>query len=204
MTHLPSFHRLSFAVVGLAIALAFSPVADKLAGAMVRTPPTLGVFRALQRSTKALVLGIVLAWVLGGFVEEYLLRALLLRAVEDGLSDTMPRWLTSSIAVCVAALAAGVGHLYQGRRGALIIAQLSLIFGGVYVVSGHDLATVVLCHGLYDTIAFVRFAAKRSKYSGLERAPNDEGTQAAIGAMPPAPSRAMSVGEVEDGSAGEP
>jgi hypothetical protein len=26
-----------------------------------------------------------------------------------------------------------------------------------------------LCHGLYDTIAFIRFANKKSKYSDLDR-----------------------------------
>ena len=26
----------------------------------------------------------------------------------------------------------------------------------------------MLCHGLYDTVAFIRFANKKSKYSNLE------------------------------------
>jgi len=41
-------------------------------------------------------------------------------------------------------------------------------FGVLFVVSGYNLWTVMLCHGLYDTIAFVRFANKKSKYSDLE------------------------------------
>jgi hypothetical protein len=28
---------------------------------------------------------------------------------------------------------------------------------------------VMVCHGMYDTIAFVRFATKKSKYSYLDK-----------------------------------
>ncbi len=57
---------------------------------------------------------------------------------------------------------AGLVHLYQGPRGAVIVAPLSVLF----VLSGSNLWTVILCHGLYDTVAFVRFARGKSKYSG--------------------------------------
>jgi len=33
------------------------------------------------------------------------------------------------------------------------------------VVAGYNLWAVILCHGFYDTIAFVRFATGKSKYS---------------------------------------
>jgi len=55
---------------------------------------------------------------------------------------------------------------YQGLRAAIIITQLSVLF----VVSGYNLWTVILCHGLYATIAFVRFARQESRYSKLDSA----------------------------------
>ena len=58
--------------------------------------------------------------------------------------------------------------MYQGLRAAIIVAQLSVLFGVLFVVSGHNLWAVMLCHGLYDTIAFIRFANKKSKYSKLD------------------------------------
>jgi hypothetical protein len=61
-----------------------------------------------------------------------------------------------------------VVHLYQGRRAALIITQLSVLFGTLFVIAGHDLWAVVLCHGFYDSVAFVRFARKKSKFSNLD------------------------------------
>ena len=76
--------------------------------------------------------------------------------------------LAAGIAICIAALGAGLIHLYQGPRAALIITQLSVLFGVLFVVSGYNLWAVMLCHGLYDTIAFIRFAHKKSKYSDLD------------------------------------
>ena len=55
-----------------------------------------------------------------------------------------------------------------GPRAVAIITQLSVLFGILFVISGNDLWPVIFCHGLYDTIAFVRFANKQSKYSNLE------------------------------------
>ena len=92
-------------------------------------------------------------------------RAILLRSVEIGMSALLPAAVAAGIAVVLAAAGAGVIHLYQGLRAAVIVTQLSMLFGLLFVLSGHDLWAVILCHGLYDTIAFVRFANKTSKYS---------------------------------------
>ncbi len=59
-------------------------------------------------------------------------------------------------------------HLYQGLRAVIIVTQLSVLFGVLFVGSGYNLWAVILCHGLYDTIAFVRFANKKSNYSRLD------------------------------------
>lgn len=59
-------------------------------------------------------------------------------------------------------------HLCQGMRAAFIVTQLSVLFGVPFVISGENLWTVVLCHGLYDTVAFIRFANRSSKYSNLD------------------------------------
>jgi hypothetical protein len=47
----------------------------------------------------------------------------------------------------------------------VIVTQLSVLFGVLFVLSGCTLWAVVLCHGMYDTVAFVRFAFGKSKYS---------------------------------------
>jgi len=157
----------AFAAAWLALMLAYSPFADWLATRYAAKPPTLDAFRMLQESTGKLVAGVAAAWVLGGFLEELTFRGIVLQSVEGLASRRLAGSMAIGIAVCVAAAGAGLIHLYQGLRAAIIVTQLSVLFGVLFVVSGYDLWAVVLCHGLYDTIAFVRFANKKSKYSKL-------------------------------------
>lgn len=152
----------------LALMLAYSPLADRIATRWVDKPPTLDAFRALQQSRIKLVIGIVAAWVLGGFLEELIFRGIILQSIEALVSAWLAAPVATGIAVCAAALGAGLIHLYQGLRAAIMVTQLSVLFGLLFVVSGHNLWAVILCHGLYDTIAFVRFANKQSKYSKLD------------------------------------
>jgi hypothetical protein len=153
----------AWAVGWLLVMLAASPVSDRIASALFKKPPTLGAFKALQQSRAKLIAGIALAWLLGGVLEELALRGLILRAVEASLPGL---GVASSVLGAVAAAAgAWVLHLYQGQRAALIVSLLSLLFGALFVVSGHNLWAVMLCHGLYDTVAFIRFAMGKSKYA---------------------------------------
>jgi membrane protease YdiL (CAAX protease family) len=91
-----------------------------------------------------------------------------LRSIESVLAPYLIAPLGTGVAVCIAALGAGVMHLYQGPRAVVIMTQLSVLFGVLFVISGYNLWAVMVCHGLYDTIAFVRFAYKKSKYSDLD------------------------------------
>ena len=65
---------IALVVVWLALMLAYSPVADRIATRLVARPPTLGAFRALQESRAKLIAGIVVAWILGGILEELVFR----------------------------------------------------------------------------------------------------------------------------------
>ena len=159
---------IALVVVWLALMLAYSPIADRLATRLVAEPPTLGAFKAIQESRAKLVAGIVVAWILGGFLEELVFRGIVLKAVEALASGWIPGAGAAAIAICVAAAGAGVMHLYQGPRAAIIITQLSVLFGALFVISGYNLWAVILCHGIYDTIAFIRFATKKSRYSALD------------------------------------
>ena len=157
-----------FAMVGLAVMLAYSPVADRLASRWFTKPPTLQAFGAIQQSLPKLIIGILAAWVLGGFLEELVARGIVLNSLESVLTQPLSAPVAAGIAICVAAAGAGMMHFYQGPRAMVIIAQLSILFGILFMVSGHNLWAVVICHGLYDTIAFVRFATKKSKYANMD------------------------------------
>ena len=156
------------ATLWLLLMLAYSPLADKIATRLVAAPPTLSAFRQLQQSKAKLLLGIVVAWVLGGFLEEIFLRGFVLQSVRNLLAPKLPIASATAIAICAAAALAALFHLYQGLRGVVIITQLSILFGLLFVLSGFNLWAVILCHGLYDTIAFIRFATSKSKYAKPE------------------------------------
>ena len=158
---------IGLAVAWLALMLTYSPLADRLATRCVAKPPSLDAFRALQQSKSKLLIGIIVAWMLGGFLEELIFRGIILQWVEALASAWLVTPIAAGIAVCAAALGAGLIHLYQGLRAAIVVTQLSVLFGLLFVVSGHNLWAVMLCHGMYDTVGFVRFANKKSKYSRL-------------------------------------
>lgn len=156
---------LGLALVWLALMLAYSPLADRLASRFSEEPPTLEAFGAIQESTIKLFVGILTAWVLGGVLEELIARGIVLQSLEALLEPLTNGPLATGAAILIAATGAGILHSYQGPRAVAIITQLSILLGILFVVSGYDLWSVMLCHGLYDTIAFIRFARGKSRYS---------------------------------------
>ena len=161
---------IAYALLGLALMLAYSPLADWLAARIFEKPPTLQSFRAIQQSFAKLIAGIAVAWVLGGVLEELVFREIVLKSLAELLFASVPSFDAIAIAIVAAAAGAGLIHFYQGPRAMMIIAQLSILFGVLFVISGYNLWTVIICHGLYDTIAFIRFALGKSKYSKLDGA----------------------------------
>jgi membrane protease YdiL (CAAX protease family) len=153
------------AVGWLALLLAYSPLADALARRRFPERPNLAAFDPIRRSRVGLAAGIVVAWVLGGFLEELAFRGIVVQYLDAWLTPVLGPALAATVAVVVAAAGAAAGHLYQGRRGAVVILQLSALLGVLMVVSGHNLWAVILCHGLYDTVAFIRYATGRSRYA---------------------------------------
>ena len=158
-----------FTIVGLLVMLAYSPVADRLATRFFEEPPTLDAFESVQKSKVNLIAGILAAWVLGGILEELIVRGIVLMSIEAMLAMVITKSMATAIAILIAAVGAGLMHAYQGPRAMVIITQLSILFGILFVVSRYNLWAVILCHGLYDTIAFIRFANKKSKYSNLDQ-----------------------------------
>jgi membrane protease YdiL (CAAX protease family) len=165
---------LASALVALGAAIVYSPVADRLASRWVSEPPRLRVFEPLKRSRRNLVMGIAVAWLLGGFIEEFVFRGVVLVSTSACLSRWLAHPPATAVAICAAAFGAGLFHSYQGLRAVIVVTQLSVLFGVLFVATGYDLWATVLCHGLYDTIAFVRFARGGSSFSRHDRVPDVE------------------------------
>lgn len=93
------------------------------------------------------------------------MRGIVLNGVAALFSHALPPLVGLGLGVVIAAAGAFILHLYQGLRAAFIVAQLSALFGVLYGMAGPTLWPMILAHGVYDTVAFVRFAARASKYS---------------------------------------
>lgn len=158
----------ALAILWLGLMIAYSPLADRLATFFIKKSPTLDTFRLIQQSGGKLIAGIVVAWLLGGFLEELIARGIVMKSFQSLLATWLPASLAAAVAICIAAIGAGLMHGYQGPRAVVITTQLSILFGLLFVLDGYNLWAVMICHGLYDTVAFVRFAHGKSKYSGLE------------------------------------
>ena len=91
---------IGFPVAWLALMLAYSPLADRLATRWVAKPPTLKAFRVLQESRIKLLIGIVVAWILGGFLEELIFRGIVLQSIEALGSAWLAAPIATAIAVC--------------------------------------------------------------------------------------------------------
>jgi membrane protease YdiL (CAAX protease family) len=162
----PSWAVTAAAIVWACLMLALTPVADAVASRWIDKPPTLGAFRALQQSRVKLVIGIVIAWVLGAFLEELVFRGVVQHWIWQTLAASLPLPAATAVAVVISAMPAGILHLYQGLRAGAIITQLAVLFGLLFAFSGGNLWSVFICHGLYDTVAFIRFANRRSGARG--------------------------------------
>lgn len=93
-------------------------------------------------------LGIV--WVFAGFGEELGYRGYLLtRAADLGNRSR----LSYAAAVLYVAVLFGFGHFYKGPAGVVDSAYSGLVLGAVYLLSGRNLWTAILTHGLSDTVA---------------------------------------------------
>jgi len=158
----------AMAILWMGLMLVCSPLADWLATRLYKKPPTLEVFRGIQQSRGKLIAGIAAAWLLGGFLEELIARGIILKSFQSLLAAWLSASLAAAMAICIAAIGAGLLNSYQGPWAVVITTQLSILFGLLFVLSGYNLWAVMICHGLYDTVAFVSFANRKSKYSGLD------------------------------------
>ncbi len=107
---------------------------------------------AIAGSVKDTLLWLLIAWTFAACGEEIGYRGYLLnRAADLGRRSTAAYWLGT---VFVAILF-GYGHYYKGPAGMVDSGVAGLILGAAYLVSGRNLWTCILAHGLIDTFGIV-------------------------------------------------
>jgi len=96
------------------------------------------------------LLGLLIVWTFASFGEELSYRGYLLTRAADVLGrSNLAYWA----AMIVVSLLFGFGHYYKGPSGVLDSTYSGLVLGGVFLLSGRNLWTSILAHGIGDTVA---------------------------------------------------
>ena len=96
-----------------------------------------------------------LVWTFAAVGEEFGYRGYLLTRAADLGNRTKLAYVLAMIYVAVLF---GFGHWYKGPAGVVDSTYSGLVIGTAYLLSGKNLWTAVLAHGLSDTVAVVAFA----------------------------------------------
>jgi membrane protease YdiL (CAAX protease family) len=143
-------------LIATAILLPLSHLAIHAVKTLTGQTPNLEVFEALRGDITALAGGLVIAWIIGAFVEEFLFRGFLLNTLCELFSqEGCPLRITWTVAVFVTSVFTGIGHYYQGIAGMIGAGFIAVGFSAIYLMNRRNLWSCILAHGLYDTVAFV-------------------------------------------------
>ncbi|GJM40500.1 MAG: hypothetical protein DHS20C20_07820 [Ardenticatenaceae bacterium] len=124
------------------------PVASSITGDEIN----LSILNQLRGNLGMLLIGLIVAWVLAAFGEEFVYRGYLFNRILD-LVGNRPVGLL--IALLFSSALFGFVHSYQGVVGMVDTFFGGLAAGGLYIASGRKLWVPILYHGIYDTIGFV-------------------------------------------------
>jgi len=143
-------------LIATAILFPLSTFAIQAIKAFTGQTPNLEAFEAIRGNLHALAAGLVVAWIFGAFLEEFLFRGFLLNTFHELLSkEGNPKWVAWTGAVVGTSVLVGVGHLYQGIVGMMGTGLIAVGFSVIYLINQRNLWSCILAHGLYNTVAFV-------------------------------------------------
>lgn len=107
----------------------------------------------VQGNLPMLLLWLGIVWTAAAFGEEMFFRGFLITRASI-LFGKMP--LGTALAVLLAALLFGLGHVYyQGLRGLVTTTAIGIAFGLAFVLLKRNLWPLVLAHGVIDTLNFI-------------------------------------------------
>jgi CAAX protease family protein len=123
-------------------------VADPIGLYLWGPPKEIEEFNAIKGNASLALTYLGLVWTFAAVGEEVSYRAYLLNRAADALGRSTPAFVAALIATSVLF---GIGHWYQGPAGVLGTGIHGFILGATYLLSGRNLWTAILAHGLIDT-----------------------------------------------------
>ena len=124
------------------------PLVTRLTG----QPMDKSLFETLRGNVPALIFGLLVVWTLAAFGEELIFRGYLMNTLARVFGNKNGSWIFACI---INSILFGVGHMYQGISGVILLGIVGLLYALFYLGSGRNLWVPILIHGLYDTLAFL-------------------------------------------------
>jgi len=103
-----------------------------------------------QRGWSQALTNLLIVWTFAAFGEELSYRGYLLARAAEVLGRSKLAYWAAMIVVSVLF---GFGHYYKGPSGVLDSTYSGFVLGGVFFLSGRNLWTAILAHGIADTVA---------------------------------------------------
>ena len=108
------------------------------------------VIQSAASGWKQALAGLLIVWTFAAFGEELSYRGYLLTRAADMFGrSNLAYWA----AMIVVSLLFGFGHYYKGPPGVLDSTYSGFVLGAFFLLSGRNLWTPILAHGIADTVA---------------------------------------------------
>ena len=141
-------------LISLILLFPFSYFSRKWITAWLNIEPNLDNFKVVEGNFSGLILGLIVAWIFGAFMEEFLFRGFLLNAFQKLFKNYK---LSSNVswifAIIITSAFTGIGHAYQGVTGMLVAGLIAIMYSITYLITKKNLWSSILTHGIYDTVA---------------------------------------------------
>ena len=137
--------------LGLGIVLCsyfvFLPIIESITGVKIG----LGVFEQLKGNVSLLITSLLLAWVVGGFIEEIIFRSFFISRI----SFIVPKQVGIVLAVVLPSILFGYLHSYQGPSGQVLTGVVGLSLAIIFLVNKKNIWLNILTHGFTNTFSML-------------------------------------------------
>ena len=137
--------------LGLGIVLCsyfvFLPIIESITGVKIG----LGVFEQLKGNVSLLITSLLLAWVVGGFIEEIIFRSFFISRI----SFIVPKQVGIVLAVILPSILFGYLHSYQGPSGQVLTGVVGLSLAIIFLVNKKNIWLNILTHGFTNTFSML-------------------------------------------------
>ncbi len=107
---------------------------------------------ALKGNLALLLFMLPAMWIINGFGEELLHRAIIMKKLAIVFGSDNYAWIK---AILIHAVFFGIGHAYQGLAGIFLTSLSAIIYGCAFYLSNRNLYMPIVAHSFGNSVAFI-------------------------------------------------